>query len=265
MIMMIITTLFLPSAKAQQGKEGSGGGYEACAKYIEMAEKIIFELSLTQSFNKAIKLEKLGSNIQKYKRILVTPLKCVPVKKLDREARSYPSEVRTELLWGKWENLTLPQKIRLQVHELAVLAGDELDGQYHFSKELFKILISGSEYFSLRLRAEAVIENNKYITLINPFYTDEKGEVYYYGAMQENEVSFDENMKPEIYNKIGANLICAAIGKKYVSHKKGFREGNVKYAKYNYQIITELKSRYARNNDMLAIIGSVTCTNKTQY
>jgi hypothetical protein len=148
----------------------------------------------------------------------------------------------------------------LQIHELAVLAGDELDGQYYFSKELLKILISGSDYFSMRLRAENVIVNDKYTTMTKPFFTDEKGEVYFYLA-QDTEFFRGGNLFPERYNKDGGRLICSSIGKKYVSHSVEYiRRGRVSFADYNDKSIIGLyNDAIASSENPRVVISSVTC------
>jgi hypothetical protein len=129
----------LAPAQTRQGTRDGTGGDTRCEEYVNLVGKITLAFKKigqaeVQKHNPVLDVEKLWS-------IKRTPLKCVPVEKLDREARSNSKTMVTTLLAPSWEKRTPYKKLRLAIHELAVLAEYEGEGEYFFSDEMTEILL----------------------------------------------------------------------------------------------------------------------------
>ncbi|MFL5812437.1 MAG: hypothetical protein ACJ763_02570 [Bdellovibrionia bacterium] len=130
---VVILGCLLLSSLAHAGKESSGGGNASCAEFADIAGMIVGGLkSLGQAkvsaINPKVKITDLNNVYER--------LRCIPVNTLDRQARSYPREGRTDLLVKEWRRLSDEKKQRLVAHELAVLARYEVDGQYNISDDI---------------------------------------------------------------------------------------------------------------------------------
>ena len=169
------TTLTLAQDRGGEGGAHGGGGHHSCQEYINIAGKIV---------NEMIKLEKSSpdtfSNIlidlEKYNTLIKQPeqnnklLKCLPVEKLDRDARSSSENNTTYLNWTAWDKLITPQKIQLAAHELSVMAGDENDGEYFISNRILNKIMNSSSFLKYLMRAESVVLNSDgTITFMKPF------------------------------------------------------------------------------------------------
>ncbi len=177
---MAVFAAISPPTLASTGKEGGNGGDARCAEYSDMIGRIASALltigqAKVDQANVIVRVDDLW----KIKR----SLKCLPVKALDRQARSYSSESRTELLAESWAGLSLVQKIRLSAHELAVLANYEADGEYFISESMIEILAKNSQFFKNATRAEQVVENpDGSISFVRPFFLDSGGTMVPFGA-----------------------------------------------------------------------------------
>lgn len=185
MIAMTVGASLLPT-QAHGGGAHGGGGHHSCQEYVGLAGRIVYELTKIEK-NQPELIKSLPIELNRYKEILKgagdlkKPLTCLPVEQLDRDARSYQDSNSTNLLWQSWNNLILPKKIQLTVHELCVLAGDEVDGQYNVSKDILAIVMQSSSTLKYELQAESVrVNNNKTVTFIRPL-AEVNGEIIYFG------------------------------------------------------------------------------------
>lgn len=180
LICLLTTQLFSFSsvfAKSSGGVIGGGGGDPRCSEYSSSVGTVVKALAMAgqdkiDAINPMIRLDDLVKIKQ--------GLKCFPVEKLDRVARSYPSEGYTDLLVTQWQKHDLYSKINLAAHELAVLARYENDGEYYTSEDIIKIVRQNSKQINNLMSAEQVIENaDGSVTLIRPFVVLEDKKVYF--------------------------------------------------------------------------------------
>jgi hypothetical protein len=141
---VIALTLFgsLLMSSAYAGPRSGGGGDFRCAEYADLADRIASTLAevgqeKVNSVNDTIRVD----DMERVSKRLV----CIPVSSLDRQARSYPASGRTDLLVFSWEGLSRPEKVRLTAHEMSILAGYEVDGEYSVSNKLVEILQKSSK------------------------------------------------------------------------------------------------------------------------
>lgn len=169
------TQATLPTVPAVDGKEIGNGGETNCAEYSDFVGRIVSILykvgqNEVDTVNPLIRV----SDLWDVKRKLV----CKPVIQLDRHARSYTSDTHTDLLTSEWAKLSVPQKVRLAAHELAVLANYEKDGEYFMSNDMVAIAEANSEYFKNLTLAEQVIQNpDGTVTFLKPFVSTNQGSI----------------------------------------------------------------------------------------
>jgi hypothetical protein len=150
-----------------KGTETSGGGDARCYEYTNLVGEIVKTLVTTGQE----KIDQVDSVIRVSELLKIkSALRCIPVDQLDRQARSYPEEVYTDLLVKDWEKLNSLDKINLASHELAVLAKYENDGEYYISEDIVKIVASNSKKLRDQMNAEQVTyKADGTATFQNPF------------------------------------------------------------------------------------------------
>lgn len=165
------------SHAAGEGAGSGGGGDVRCYEYSNLVGQIVKSLAVVgqekiDSVNPLIRVDQLVGIKQK--------LKCLPVKKLDRQARSYSEDVRTDLLVTEWQRLEHVEKIKLASHELSVLAGYETDGEYFVSEDIVKIAIENSVDLKNQMSADTVKNNpDGSVTFHYPFTMIDGKKIYF--------------------------------------------------------------------------------------
>lgn len=173
----VVTVTLLSQSPAFAGAGSGGGGDPRCSEYSNLMGEIVKSLAIAgqdkiSAVNPLVRLD----DLVKVKR----NLKCLPVKELDREARSYPADGHTDLLVSEWEKQDLNQKINLTAHEMSVLATYENDGEYYISEDLVKIVRASSKSINAQMSAEQVVENvDGSVTLDHPFAMIEGQKIYF--------------------------------------------------------------------------------------
>ncbi len=163
---LLFFILSLSAVFANAGPITTGGGDIRCAEFSDLARKLASALSQAGQ----IEVNKIDPKIRVLRiEEISSELRCLPVKVLDREARSYPSEMRIDLLVDRWDDLTAIKKLRLVAHELAVLAEYEAEGEYSVSENILNIAKEHSQFIRNSLSASTTITNpDKSVTLFNP-------------------------------------------------------------------------------------------------
>jgi hypothetical protein len=139
------------SVALENGREG-GGGCPLCQESYErglMLAKVLQEIGLTEVQKKVPKIESLDSLYS-----IVRSRKVVPVRKLPggRTMKSYPKEGVTEVVKKSYAKLSTHQRNKLELHEILVLMGIEIDGEYIWSNSLLEFF---PDYDRLDSRAKA--------------------------------------------------------------------------------------------------------------
>ena len=148
----VIFGFALSTGVAFAGHESSGGGDQRCNAFYEMAS----ELSISLVKIGQTKIDQVNPLIHaaETRNVVLRPLKVLPVKRLDRQARSYPDEVRTDLDVKQWDQIpSQTERLKLVAHELMVLTGAEADGEYIVSRDLVRLVNDA--------RANAIIDQHK--------------------------------------------------------------------------------------------------------
>ncbi|MEC9281584.1 MAG: hypothetical protein VX642_02645 [Bdellovibrionota bacterium] len=171
---MLIPILFTGVAMAGKASEG---GEKYCMQFSNIAGKIANDLLAIG--NEKVQKIVPGIDVNEFwerKKVM----SCVPVIFLDRTAKSYPSSNQVELLVNdsieisSWNELSRMEKHKLVIHELNVLAGYELDGEYFLSEKLFEVLMKEltQEYSILKMKGSEVSLDKikKTVTVISPFF-----------------------------------------------------------------------------------------------
>ena len=139
--------------------------FESCWKDNKCALKTIGQEKVSR--------ENAVINVDELLRIKQSPLKCLPVKNLDRQARSIPAEKLTKLDAEDWEKMTMFEKIVLVNHELSVLAKYETDGEYFISEDIETILRDNSNSLQIYMYGKYAKDVDKNpdgsFSLIKPF------------------------------------------------------------------------------------------------
>ena len=163
---------FNSSTLFAKGDVDGGGGDARCAEYLDITAKVAIALKKIgqekiSKENPIIKADEIW-NIRR------APLKCLPGKDLDRQARSYPDKKLTKLDVEKWEKMNRYEKIRLAMHELSVLARYEGDGEYFISDDIKNLLKENPNRLQMDMYGEfakAIVKNkNGSITFFDPFF-----------------------------------------------------------------------------------------------
>lgn len=135
------------SSQRLQGTNSGGGGNASCAEYSDLLGKVAYSLNQLgqREASKSVSIINVAS-LWEIKR----SLKCLPVLDQPRTAYSVPKTRTTTLLYKEWDLLTLVSKVRLVVHELAVLAEYEGDGEYFVSEDIMKLLSEKTKFLTSR-------------------------------------------------------------------------------------------------------------------
>lgn len=164
----------------REGGVNGGGGDVRCAEYQTMAGRIAlaFRQIGQPKVNETLDL----INVKQIWEIK-QGLKCIPDSQIPRQAVSIPSQKLTKLKGEDWEKFNSFEKMRLTLHELAVLAGYEKDGEYMISEVMLELLQKNSVYFNDLSHAEHTIRNpDETVTFLNPFVLDQNGKPAYISA-----------------------------------------------------------------------------------
>jgi hypothetical protein len=168
------------SLNVMAGK-ASEGGEKNCMELYSLASKAINDLFVVgqEKVSERLPMVNLSELFEARKK-----LRCIPVLELDRTARTEKSTGVLELLVNEesqipsWNELDDKLKLQLVLHEVNIIAGLETDGDYFFSDELVKLLISNfkKEYLVLEMTAAKKIFNSSSntVTLISPSYDGEE-------------------------------------------------------------------------------------------
>jgi len=164
-VFIISLGLFQIQTTAHAGNESSGGGDEACIEYYDKVNNVakafirLGDDVLQKAHPRLIKDELLEA---------ARSLKCEPVMELDRTARTFLSQRKTQLLKPAWVKLTYLERYRLSAHELMVVLGIEDDGEYSVSTRLFSRVLDAG--YIGEDRAEKIIPlPNGLVKIIRPF------------------------------------------------------------------------------------------------
>lgn len=174
-LIALLLALFSHLAIASDGTNTSGGGDANCQEFNDIAGEVTVALAKVGQRNIAAEnpLVRLD-DLVKIKRAL----RCVPENGIPRHAISFPAQKLTKLNSEKWARLNKIQKTNLVIHELAVLAQYEQDGEYYISKSIRNVLAEHPNSLSVLLRlsnvtANEVIVNERdgYVTIVDPYVT----------------------------------------------------------------------------------------------
>lgn len=166
-LLICLSTSSFALASKIDGAGSGGGGDVRCFEYSNLVGEVVKSLAIAGQD----KVDQLNPLIRVNDLITIkSKLKCLPVEELDRQARSYPEDLHTDLLVSNWDKLGQMEKINLASHELSILAKYENDGEYFVSEDIIKIVSENSKYLKNQLAAERVINNTDgSVTFFNPF------------------------------------------------------------------------------------------------
>ncbi len=156
------------------GGVNGGGGGTPCAEFTDLFRIVTSELqSLIR--HEVLKMNNAETALAELD-IIKRDLRCLPANRLDRDARSNPVTLTTRLVVSTWQEMNALQKIRLVVHELAIILRIEQDGEYQSSENLIHHMTQHSPMIKNLQRARTVIQNKDgSTTFIHPFIMDDKG------------------------------------------------------------------------------------------
>jgi hypothetical protein len=133
-----------------------------CDEYIRLFRLISKEI---------VEVEKIRDNLSFLKPQVITDnaarLQCGFSDQAKRTAWSIPAH--TLLNMQEWTSLSILDKLRLIVHEIAVMAGLENDGQYFRSEKIASLLKLHSEKYIDLMSSETILRRGNQITYVNPF------------------------------------------------------------------------------------------------
>ncbi len=134
----------------------------ACDQYtrlFRLISKEIVEIESVRNHLSFLKPQVITDN--------ATRLRCGLSNQVKRTAWSTPGQTLLNL--NEWISLSILDKLRLVVHEIAVMADIEKDGQYFRSEKIASLLKLHSEKYIDLLASETILRRDDLITYVNPF------------------------------------------------------------------------------------------------